>query len=434
MPPKAAAPAAKPAAAKPAASKAAAPKAAAGGKPAAAAAGTAKKAPAAKSGAAKADPAKAKAAVSPEKEAEAEEQAYLEKLKEEPVQDPWKPYKSIYGGPLSAAECYDRFRKGVAGDEKLKDLQQVLVVHKAEMQSAIDALDPQPKSKAVGTISALTSLLASKGESSHQRIALSGCGLSSLMWCGPAAGRFVELDVSFNDISSVDRIWTPIMPEDEDAPKPHCWLRSLVLAGNQLTRFPCFATELPKLVKLDLSFNEIAALPTEEALANLSNLRSLGLQNCMLKSTSAPNGGCCLAPLQNLAALDLSFNLLADLKDMAGLTVLQRLQELDVGCNELCAIEGYDDTVKALRMKISTLKKLNDEEVRRQFGGYGLSGMEDMVSSIADAMTSDKSSCSCVEGNPCLQPDNCNDWQNRFRVAHKVRREMYWNKGRNFDG
>ena len=39
------------------------------------------------------------------------------------------------------------------------------------------------------------------------------------------------------------------------------------------------------------------------------------------------------------------------------------MQELDVGCNELCAVEGYDEAIKAMRMKMSTLKKLNDEEV-----------------------------------------------------------------------
>lgn len=90
--------------------------------------------------------------------------------------------------------------------------------------------------------------------------------------------------------------------------------------------------------------------------------------------------------------------------------------------------------IKTLRMKISTLKKLNDEDLRRHFLGYGLEAMESMISHIHDAMTNDRSSCSCIYGNPCLQPDNCDNWKDRFRIAHKVRLEKYWSRGRNFDG
>ena len=73
-------------------------------------------------------------------------------------------------------------------------------------------------------------------------------------------------------------------------------------------------------------------------------------------------------------------------------------------------------------------------QVRRQFGGYGMDAMEHMMSSVADALSNDKSSCSCIEGNPCLSPDCCDNWKDRFKIAHKVRLEKYWNKGRNFDG
>ena len=34
----------------------------------------------------------------------------------------------------------------------------------------------------------------------------------------------------------------------------------------------------------------------------------------------------------------------------------------------------------------------------------------------------DRSSCSCLEGNPCVQPDRCGDWKNRFTVAMNARR------------
>ncbi|KAK3237377.1 hypothetical protein CYMTET_52542 [Cymbomonas tetramitiformis] len=32
----------------------------------------------------------------------------------------------------------------------------------------------------------------------------------------------------------------------------------------------------------------------------------------------------------------------------------------------------------------------------------------------------DKSSCSCIEGNPCAVPYNCLNWENRFEIAEKV--------------
>lgn len=337
--------------------------------------------------------------------------------------DPWKDFKSAYGGPLSTAECYDRLRKGLAGDEKL-GLKEVLTLTKAEVSAELAALDPPPKSKAMAGGLALYSAVEKKGSTPHQRLLAHGCGLEGVQVTAAVSSRFVELDLSFNELASVDSL------------APNC-LRSIVLAGNQLLKPPCFKVEMPKLVKLDISFNDVKALPSPEAIAMMPNLRVLGLQNCMIKTLSGTGeaaGACSLSGLNNLASLDLSYNLLSSVSEMRNLTCLQRLQELDVGCNELCAQDGYEEGIKALRMKISTLKKLNDEEVRRQFGGYGLEAMEGMINKIQDAMSNDKSSCSCVEGNPCLSPDNCHNWKDRFKIAHKTRLEKYWNCGRNFDG
>lgn len=33
----------------------------------------------------------------------------------------------------------------------------------------------------------------------------------------------------------------------------------------------------------------------------------------------------------------------------------------------------------------------------------------------------DRSSCSCIEGNPCVDSANCLDWKNRYTVAMKAR-------------
>ena len=39
--------------------------------------------------------------------------------------------------------------------------------------------------------------------------------------------------------------------------------------------------------------------------------------------------------------------------------------------------------------------------------------------SIGVSMGEDRSSCSCVFGNPCASSYNCKDWHNRFEVAKK---------------
>ena len=49
---------------------------------------------------------------------------------------------------------------------------------------------------------------------------------------------------------------------------------------------------------------------------------------------------------------------------------------------------------------------------------YGNSGTEEIFQQNLD-----RSSCSCLEGNPCVQPDRCGDWKNRFTVAMNARRK-----------
>lgn len=177
---------------------------------------------------------------------------------------------------------------------------------------------------------AIAAIVEGKDSTVHQRFSAHGCGLEGFQITAAVASRFVEVDLSFNDVSTVDSLGPS-------------FLRSLVVVGNRLVKPPCFRVEMPKLVKLNLSFNNIEAVPPPEALAMLPNLRMLGMQNCMIRTLSGAGGACALASLQNLASLDLSYNLLSSVADMQGLTCLQRLQELDVGCNELCAQEGYDE-------------------------------------------------------------------------------------------
>ena len=36
--------------------------------------------------------------------------------------------------------------------------------------------------------------------------------------------------------------------------------------------------------------------------------------------------------------------------------------------------------------------------------------------------TEDSASCSCVEGNPCISPYNCKNWEKRFEIAKQARK------------
>ena len=68
------------------------------------------------------------------------------------------------------------------------------------------------------------------------------------------------------------------------------------------------------------------------------------------------------------------------------------------------------------------LKKLSVEELKEGGAKYrqllAERDLEDMMSGGDDAILGeDKSSCSCLFGNPCVSPNNCKDWRNRYEVA-----------------
>ena len=99
----------------------------------------------------------------------------------------------------------------------------------------------------------------------------------------------------------------------------------------------------------------------------------------------------------------------------------------------MCVHPDYFSCIKTVRQRIGTLKTLNEEAVVNMFKGYG----EDAAmrqhdgEAVLAGLDCDKSSCSCLEGNPCLSPESCLDWMNRFAVVYKIRLDNYWSKGLN---
>mmetsp|Transcript_77534 Transcript_77534/g.125758 ORF Transcript_77534/g.125758 Transcript_77534/m.125758 type:complete len:181 (+) Transcript_77534:736-1278(+) len=178
-------------------------------------------------------------------------------------------------------------------------------------------------------------------------------------------------------------------------------------------------------------------------MAALSNLRRLGLQNCMLTSIDDSStsgtagasgiGSSGLGAMQNLKKLDLSFNLISAPTELLLLTCLQRLDVLDVGCNEMCAHADYHSCVKAMQQRVGTLKRLNEEAVVNLFVGYGHDAAMQQHAGEARlaGLDRDQSSCSCIEGTPCLTAESCLDRKNRFSVVYQIRMDRFWSKGLN---
>lgn len=350
---------------------------------------------------------------------ELEEQQYLaDKGSEALAEDPWAAQRSAYGGPLSPAECYDRL-------QALSAIPPV-IIGSTKLAQHILSLDPPSHSGVIAQARALDAALEREPAESAQRVSLAGCGLERVQIGPVLAGRTVDLDLSGNPLADIDAL------------AGSC-LRQIDASGCRLTRPPIFKHSHDKLVALNLSFNDLGRLPDAPVMATLSNLRRLGLQNCMLATIaekSCPQGTrtrSALASVVHLRDLDLSFNLLADPSELSLLTCLQRLDVLDVGCNEMCVHPDYHVSVKGMRQRISTLKRLNEEQVVNSFVGYGRdAAMEQHAGEERLAgLDRDNSSCSCIEGNPCLSPETCLDWKHRFAVVYKIRMDRFWSKGMN---
>ena len=352
-----------------------------------------------------------------------EEQQYLADHGNEPLAaDPWAALRSAYGGSLSPAECFERL-------QSLRSTEAVSI-DAATLAQFAAGLDPPSHSSLIAQARALDAALEHQSPESAQRVSLAGCGLERVQIGPVLASRTVDLDLSGNPVADIDAL------------AGSC-LRGLDASGCRLTRPPMFRNDYSKLVDLNLSFNDLGRLPDTPTMATLSNLRRLCLQNCMLVSIAEDSsaqgpelgtrGRSALASMVHLRDLDLSFNLLANPSEMSLLTCLQRLDVLDVGCNEMCAHADYHSSVKAMRQRIATLKRLNDEQVVNCFVGYGRDAAMEQHEGEARlaGLDRDNSSCSCVEGNPCLSAETCLDFKNRFAVVYKIRMDRFWSKGMN---
>ena len=111
----------------------------------------------------------------------------------------------------------------------------------------------------------------------------------------------------------------------------------------------------------------------------------------------------------------------------AGLAPLCSLHVLDLRENEVC------DKCREFRAcvlgTLPTLRELNNQFLKQESSVVNMAQLgEDMRernlrTNDLFANQEDKSSCSCLEGNPCIDPNCCKDWKNREAVAARVRNE-----------
>jgi Leucine-rich repeat (LRR) protein len=184
--------------------------------------------------------------------------------------------------------------------------------------------------------------------------------------------------------------------------------------------------------RVDLSTDRLALLAK-----NMPQLRELILARCSLQRIAVliadsdylpPREGTGLEHLKYLQRLDLSQNKLGGCAQIACLGKLERITDLDVSSNPVGEEEGYAEALHKLGKVISCLKILNGSENRQTWAPVTRAVMVDQEGAAIDPLAGmgggagdDSASCSCIEGNPCAVPYNCNDWSNRVAVAKRAR-------------
>ena len=248
--------------------------------------------------------------------------------------------------------------------------------------------------------------------------------------------RLVALNLTNNQFVELQGFTNVVMPQlvrsaDLGFACMPLYLREIVLCNNNLTTVPNFGEARHTLLVLDLSNNANLCLSdpkSEEQLRALTRLRSLRLQSCGLtrvcRREPARNEQltplrCCLSSrTATLEYLDLSGNQIQEMEEITGLACLKRLVSLNLAGNPVEQVQEYSECVRKICLKLSTLKKFNNCTYT-----HGMQALQftDLVSKSDLGMSNqagdDASSCSCVEGNPCLVSYNCKNWSNRYDIS-----------------
>ncbi|XRB13858.1 SMYD3 protein [Pseudoscourfieldia marina] len=252
-------------------------------------------------------------------------------------------------------------------------------------------------------------------------------------------GCLLSLDLSENSLEDADVL----------AGDGWCWLRELKLSSNKLKRWPSSLKCMPALISLDLSFNARLSLNGAN-LRPLSGLMKLELAGLGLTNLTGADGdddddddderepdpkapipSTPLSALVSLIELNISENDIETLVALAPLRALPSLQRLDASGNPVADNGRYKRSVQSL---VPRLKQLDGDNLSTLTGASKHAGaVKDADSGTSAVFESnrDTSTCSCLEGNPCVEPLCCKNWKQRYFVAHEARKRkgMFEPKG-----
>jgi hypothetical protein len=132
------------------------------------------------------------------------------------------------------------------------------------------------------------------------------------------------------------------------------------------------------------------------------------------------------------ASYTLTDNDIASIKALAPLKFLPALRDADLNENDVRDVRGYKKAVLEMLPKLTRLDgdgTGQGTQIPRGRLDYSDSGTATVFGANVD-----RSSCSCVEGNPCVDSTNCLDWKGRYTVAMMVRRRKgyFGEEGTNF--
>ena len=201
---------------------------------------------------------------------------------------------------------------------------------------------------------------------------------------------------------------------------------------------------MPALISLDLSFNPVSLAGAN--LTPLAGLIRLELSGCDLTNLTGDDDdddddedsdeekveggsggeGSPLRPLTSLVELNLSDNDISSLAALVPLKQLPALRDVDLSENDVRDVRGYKKSMLEMLPKLARLDGdgTGQGKILQMSKNISLYG-DDSDSGAATVFGAnvDRSSCSCVEGNPCVEPTLCLDWKGRYTVAMNARRK-----------
>lgn len=184
----------------------------------------------------------------------------------------------------------------------------------------------------------------------------------------------VAADFSENQLTSVEALGGPM------------WLRHLNLGMNPMESLNGLGSAFPRLLVLDVSFIELPSVAGAWQEVNDNAIEELEELEILAKKCKG-------------------------------------LLELDFRENEVAEKPGYAKKIAKFFPNLTWL----DNQSRKKYvakgadATYSADALKEKNVTAVDGMFKNES-CSCLEGNPCLDRATCKDWANREKVAAEARK------------